>query len=528
MTLLPNISTKIVKWVSIIIGLNKIQNQGGSILNVLISKLKGVLVSVLPITVLVLLINFTLTPMDLPLLIRFIIGTILVIIGLTAFFIGVDIGVTPLGNLTGSSLAKSNKLWLVLIGGLVLGFFISIAEPGLMVLAGQVDTVTSGAISSITILVVVSIGMAVMIALGFLRIFYNIPLYKVLLVTYILIFGLAIFTSSEFLAISFDASGATTGILAVPFILALSTGISKLKKDSKASEKDSFGLVAMASSGAIISVMLLDILSPVSEYASDLSLDIVKESAVLGPFINGFGSNLFDSVISLLPLLIIFLVLNAISFKLNKRDFRQMATGFIFTFIGLFFFLTGVNGGFMEVGSVIGANLASWDNKIFLVIISFIIGVVTILAEPAVYVLTQQIEDVTVGYVKRIAVLVPLALGVGIAVMLSVIRIITPNLQLWHYLLPGYIIALGLMFFVPKLFVGIAFDAGGVATGPMTATFILAFVQGAANAFEGANLLTDGFGMIAMVAMMPIITLQLLGLIFEIISKKKGIKKQHE
>ncbi|NLW52417.1 MAG: DUF1538 domain-containing protein [Tissierellia bacterium] len=497
-------------------------------MHVLISKLKGVLVSVLPITVLVLLIHFTLTPMDLPLLIRFIIGSILVIIGLTSFFIGVDIGITPLGNLTGSSLAKSNKLWLVLIGGVILGFFISIAEPGLMVLAGQVDMVTSGAISSTTILVVVSVGMAVMIALGFLRIFYNIPLYKILLVTYIFIFGLALFTSSEFLAISFDASGATTGILAVPFILALSTGISKLKKDSKASENDSFGLVAMASSGAIIAVMLLDILSPVTKYAEDMSLDIVKESSIWGPFINGFGANLFESVISLFPLLIIFLVLNAIAFKLKKRDFRQMATGFIFTFIGLFFFLSGVNGGFMEIGATIGAELASWDNKTYVVIIAFIVGVVTILAEPAVYVLTKQIEDVTVGYVKKIAVLVPLALGVGLAVMLSVIRIVTPNIQLWHYLLPGYIIALALMFFVPKLFVGIAFDAGGVATGPMTATFILAFVQGAANAFEGANLLTDGFGMIAMVAMMPIITLQILGLIFEIISKKKGIKKAHE
>ena len=494
-------------------------------MNVLISKLKEVLVSVLPITILVLIINFLLVPMDLALLVRFIIGSILVVFGLTAFFIGVDIGITPLGSLTGESLAKSNKLWLVLISGLILGFFISIAEPGLLVLASQVGTVTQGAIGSTTILIVVSIGLAIMLSLGFLRIFYNVPLYKVLFVFYSLIFILAIFTSSEFLAISFDASGATTGILAVPFILALSLGISKLKKDSKASEKDSFGLVAIASTGAIISVMILDMLSSTSEYASDLEIAAVNSDTIIQPFISGILPNLKESIVSLAPLLVIFLVLNKIAFKLNKRDFRQLLTGFIFALIGLLLFLSGVNAGFMDVGTTIGSQLALMDNKIFLVIVAFVIGVVTILAEPAVYVLTKQIEDVTVGYVNKKAVLIPLALGVGLAVMLSVIRIVVPGLQLWHYLLPGYIISLGLMFFVPKLFVGIGFDSGGVASGPMTATFILAFVQGAASSFEGANLLTDGFGMIAMVAMTPIITLQILGLVFEIMSRKRGGSK---
>lgn len=494
-------------------------------MNVIISKFKEVLFSVLPITVLVLILNFTISPIDTSLIIRFLIGSLLVVLGLTVFLLGVDIGITPLGNLTGTSLAKTNKIWIVLIAGLILGFFISIAEPGLMVLANQVDLVTSGQISGIIILVVVSIGLAIMLTLGFIRIFYNIPLFKILIVLYLIIFGLAIFTSREFLAISFDASGSTTGILAVPFILSLSVGISKLKKDSKGSEKDSFGLVAIASTGAIISVIVLDIFSRTNEFSAGLDSGISESKSIIGPFVEIIPDFLLESFMAILPLLIILLVLQKISFRLKKRELRKLLTGFVFAFVGLFVFLVGVNAGFMDVGTSLGNNLALLDNKSYIIIFGFILGVATILAEPAVYVLTQQIEDVTSGYVKKKAVLVPLAIGVGFAVMLSVIRVLVPEIQLWHYLLPGYLICIILMFFIPKLFVGIAFDAGGVATGPMTATFILAFIQGAAHAFEGADLMIDGFGMIAMVAMTPIITLEALGLIFEIKSKTKGVEK---
>lgn len=482
----------------------------------------------LPITVMVLLLHFTLTPMEGPMIGRFLFGAALIMVGLTLFLIGVDIGVTPLGDYTGTALAKSNKLWIVLIAGAVLGFFISIAEPGLLVLADQVGFVTSGQISSMSILMIVSIGLALMLALGFLRIFYNYPLYKMLMIVYVLIFGLSIFTSREFLAISFDASGATTGILAVPFILSLSLGISKMKKDSKASEKDSFGMVAIASTGAILGVMLLDLFTKNTSFNADIESVVTVSDSILKPFIALIPDMLFESIIAMSPLVVILLVLQKAVFKLQKREFRKMVNGFIYGFIGLVIFLIGVNGGFMDVGTSIGTALALLDNKIPIVVIGFIIGLVTILAEPAVHVLTHQIEEVTSGYVKRIAVLVPLSLGVGLAVALSVIRILIPEIQLMHYLVPGYIISLGLMFVVPKLFVGIAFDAGGVATGPMTATFILAFVQGAAHAYEGADMLVDGFGMIAMVAMAPIITLQLLGLVFQSKAKKKGAVKEHE
>lgn len=494
-------------------------------MNIFTEKLKEVLTSVIPITIIVLLLHFTISPLAPPLIIRFIIGAVLVVLGLTFFLIGVDLAVTPLGAILGSSITKSNKLWIVVISGLILGFFISIAEPGLLVLANQVATVTLGQISSSSILIVVSIGLAILIAFGFIRVIYNIPLYKTLTVLYLLIFILALFTSAEFQAIAFDASGATTGVLAVPFILALSLGISNLKKDSKSSEKDSFGLVAIASAGAIISVMLLNIFSGTSDFSGSLDFNLSQSNSIIAPFIREIPPVFKESFIALLPLVIIYILGQFISFKLSRKSFIKILKGFIYTFIGLVIFLIGVNAGFMEVGSLVGYNIATLDNKWYIIITGFILGFVTMLAEPAVYVLTHQIEDVTGGYVKRRAVLIPLCIGVGFAIALSMIRILVPGIQLWHYLLPGYIISIAMSYFVPKLFVGIAFDAGGVATGPMTATFILAFTQGAAEAIEGASVLKDGFGMISMVALTPIITLQILGFIFKMKSKKEGIQE---
>lgn len=497
-------------------------------MNVVIQKLKQVVFSVLPIIILVLFLNFTISPIDPMYLVRFLLGSLLVVLGLTLFLLGVDIGITPLGDLTGSSLAKSNRLWIVLIAGIVLGFFISIAEPGLMVLANQVDLVTSGQISRITILVMVSIGLAIMLSLGFLRIFYNIPLYKVLIVIYLIIFGLAIFSSREMLAIAFDASGSTSGILAVPFILSLSVGISKLKKDSKASEKDSFGLVAISCTGAILSILLLNLFSKTNEFSGVLEIGSSDSSSFFKPFFAVIPKFIQESFYAIFPLLVILLVLQKISFRLKRRDLRKLLTGFIFAFIGLFVFLVGVNAGFMDVGFSIGKNLSLLDNKAYIIIVAFILGFVTMIAEPAVSVLTYQIEEVTSGYIKRIVILLPLATGVGFAVALSIVRILIPKVQLWHYLLPGYIICILLMFFVPKLFVGIAFDAGGVATGPITATFILAFTQGAAHAYEKADLMVDGFGMIAMVAMSSILTLETLGLLFAVKSKTKGTENRND
>lgn len=495
-----------------------------NILNVLSEKFKEVTFAVVPITAIVLILHFTITPIETHLILRFILGAVSVIIGLSIFLLGVDIGVTPIGTLMGSSIAKINKIWVIGVAGIILGFFISIAEPDLHILAGQVDSVTSGLISKMSIVVIVSVGIAIMLTLGLVRIVYNFPLYKVLTILYLIILILALFTSSEFLAISFDSSGATTGALTVPFILALALGVSSLKKDSKASEKDSFGLVAVASAGAIISVMIMSILSGSDKITGSIEYSLSDSTSIIDPFIQKLQIVIFEVFIALLPLLVLFLISEKISFKLTKKAFYKILKGLIYTFIGLVLFLTGVNAGFMEVGTVVGYSVASLNNKAYVIVIGFVLGLVTVLAEPAVYVLTHQVEDVTSGYVKRKMVIVALSIGVGFAVGLSMIRILIPEVQLWHYLLPGYIISVGMAYFVPKLFVGIAFDSGGVASGPMTATFILAFAQGVADAVEGASVLVDGFGMIAMVALTPIITLQILGMIFKFKSVKGGIE----
>ena len=492
-------------------------------MNIFSEKLREVILSVLPITIIVLVFHFTLTPLGPLMLPRFLVGSVFIIIGLTVFLIGVDLGIVPLGELTGASLAKSNNIWIVVFAGLLLGFVISIAEPGLIVLANQVDFVTSGIVSSISILVIVSIGMGIMLALGFIRIVGNVPLYKILTVLYGLTFILALFSSSEFLAISFDASGATTGVLAVPFILALAIGVSNLKKDSKASEKDSFGLVAITSVGAIMAVMIMGMLSKTSSFSGSLSTELSQVPGILRPFIHNLPDVFRESLISLFPLLVILIILQKYFFKLNRRPFFRIIKGFIYALVGLLVFMVGVTTVFLDVGAIVGFNLANRNSHALIIAIGFMLGVTTILAEPAVYVLTHQIEEVTAGYVKRKAVLFALATGVGLAVALSMLRILTPGIQLWHYLLPGYVISIGLMYVVPKLFVGIAFDAGGVATGPMTATFILAFTQGVAESVEGASILVDGFGMIATVAMMPIITMQILGLVFKLQTKKGGL-----
>ncbi|WP_461371730.1 DUF1538 domain-containing protein [Candidatus Darwinibacter acetoxidans] len=493
-------------------------------MNALVGLLKDNVKTVIPIAAVVLVLNFTLVPLGFSLIARFLVGAVLIIIGLSLFLLGVDIGITPMGSLTGSSLVMTNKLPVVLLGGLVLGFFISIAEPGLMVLAYQVDFVTLSAISSWMLLIVVSTGLAIMVSLGFLRVVVRMSLKLFLLLSYLVIFVLALFTQPEFLAIAFDSSGATTGILAVPFLLALAVGISRLRKDSVASEEDSFGLVAIASAGAIMSVLVLNIIIGTQEYAvASLEAIEVGNTAILKPFWDFIPTAFQESFVSLLPLTVSLFVLQKILFHLERRQFARLVKGFLYAFIGLIVFLVGVYGGFMEVAGEIGLRLAMLENKVWVVVTAFALGFFTILAEPAVYVLTHTIEEVTSGYVKRKAVGAALSIGVGSAVALAMIRILTPAIELWHILLPSYIIAVGMMYYAPNLFVGIAFDAGGVATGPMTATFILAFVQGAASAFPGANLLRDGFGMIALVATAPIITLQILGFIFQARSKKQGV-----
>lgn len=491
-------------------------------MNELTGKFKEVLMSVLPITFIVLVLHFTVSPLESNMLYAFLIGSVLVIIGLTIFLFGIEQGLEPIGHGVGNAITHSNSYAVMITVSLILGFFISYAEPDLHILAKQVDSVTSGQFEHTLMVVAVSIGIGVMMTLGMVRILKNVPLKYVFTGAYAFIFILSLFSSSDFLAIAFDASGATTGAITVPFMLALAAGVSAMKKDSKLSEADSFGLVGISSTGAILGVLITGLFHKVGKLDGALPVADIAATNLLDAYVSKIFDIAWEAFLTLLPIIITYILFQVFFFKHKKRKVIDIVRGLVLTFIGLVIFLLGVNGGFMEVGAQLGIQLAAMDSSIPVLFVALVLGLTTVLAEPAVHVLTHQVEDVTGGSVKRSLVLIFLSVAVGLSIFMSALRILIPDIQLWMYLLPGFGLSVILAFFVPDLFVGMAFDAGGVASGPMTATFSLAFVQGVAAHVPTADVVTDGFGMIAIVAMMPIIAIELLGALYQVKSRKSS------
>lgn len=484
-------------------------------------KLKETLFSVAPIVGIVVVLALTLVPLDGSLPARFALGTFAIIVGLAIFLLGVDIGLTPIGQLLGHAIARSGRLSVVITATFVLGLFISVAEPDLHIYGGQVEEITDGMLGKLFLVLVVSLGIAVLLTIGMVRIIRSIPLKFILLGAYVLVAVLGFFAPTEYLAISFDASGATTGALTVPFILAMAAGMSAMKKDSRSGEADAFGLVGIASAGAILAVLVTAVIFQLGEIPRDIPAPEVIDLSPVAALAQEAPRQIRDVALGLAPILTAFVVGTLAKFiPLTAAKLRRIIWGLVFSYVGLVIFLTGVNAGFMDVGRAIGETLAANQPPALLLAVAFLLGVVTILAEPAVYVLMDQVEDVTAGAVHRKAVMFSLALGVGVAVVLSTARVLVPALELWHILLPGYVVAIIMMRFAPPLFTGIAFDSGGVASGPMTATFVLAFAQGAAAGTPGANVVVDGLGVIATVAMTPLVAIQILGLIYSSKTRK--------
>ncbi|WP_243344208.1 DUF1538 domain-containing protein [Anaerococcus sp. AGMB09787] len=483
-------------------------------------KSKEVLASLLPIMGLVFVINMTLVPVDLDLVGRFILGGLFLFVGLSVFLIGVEVSMEKIGKYMAEEIVTS-KFILKAIGlTFVLGFLITVAEPDLLILGKQIEDASGGDLGSSLIVYVVSFGVGLMISLGIVRTFKGFAFNKLMAIIYGLIFVLTIFVAEEFLAISFDASGATTGALTTPFVLALGNGIARYRGGEN-SEKDSFGLVGLMSSGPILGIMFLSILSGQSKIEGGGEAFEVIEG-VFAPVFSELLSTLPEALTAILPLVLLFLAFNYFKFKLDKEEIYAILVGIIFTVLGLGVFLAGVNAGFMEMGRTLGMGLGENYVKL-LPIIGLIMGMIVVLAEPAVHVLGEQIEDVSGGSIPQKAIKITLSIGVGIAIGLSMLRIMIVDLKLWHFLLPGFLLAIILSFYVDPIFVGIAFDAGGVASGPMTATFILAFAQGAAELIDSADVLVDGFGIIAMVAMTPILSIMLLGALFKLERKKADL-----
>ncbi len=489
-------------------------------MDILIEKLKDVTRAVLPISIIVLILNFTIAPIGIDLMLRFLIGSIFLIVGLGIFLFGADLGIESIGSLMGSTLAKTKKLWLVIGIGFLLGFLITIAEPSLQVLAGQISYVTSGALSQSALVFIVSVGVGLLLVVGLIRLIFNIHLNKLLTVLYGIVLLLVILAPESFLSIAFDSGGATTGSMTVPFILSLGIGVAQLK-GGKVSEEDSFGLVAIASVGPMLAVLSMSLFANMDSLSGQIDKVVDNSSGIISSFTNQIPGIALEVFMSLLPLLSLFLIFNIMFFKLSKKQFSKILKGLLYTYLGLVIFLTGVNAGFMEAGNTLGYNIASIGKNWIIVLIGFILGFAVIFAEPAVHVLTEQIEEVTSGHIKGKIILYTLSIGVAVAIALSMVRILIPEVRFWHIIVPGYLLAVILSFFSPPLFTGIAFDSGGVASGPLTATFILAFAQGVAQAIEGADVLLDAFGVISMVALTPLISIQILGIAYEGKAKRK-------
>ena len=490
-------------------------------MKILLEKFKETSLSVIPIVAIVVFLNFTLAPVESDLLIRFLLGAFIIIIGLGVFLWGAEIGISKIGIEKGEYVAKSNNVLKVIILGFILGFLITVAEPDLLILANQVSSAMGGTLAPFFIVGVVSVGVGILVAIGFLRILFDIKFSHTFTIVYLIIFIIFFFVSEEFQAIAFDASGATTGAMTTPFILALGLGVSKLK-GSNAGEEDSFGLVGMASAGPILAIMIMSLLLG-ADKIQGVAQVFEPSRGIIGPFISTFKITVVESFLALAPITLLFIGMNHYIFKLNKREFRRILVGVIYSYIGLVLFLTGVNAGFFDVAKIMGIKIAALNRPILLPTLGLFIGMVVVLAEPAVYVLSTQVEDVTGGYVPRKLILPTLSIGVAAAVCMAMLKIIIPSLKIWMLLTPGFLIILILSYFVPPLFIGIAFDSGGVASGPMTATFVLAFAHGVAEQIPTANILVDGFGVIAMVAMMPILAIMILGLLFKYRTKKEGI-----
>ena len=453
---------------------------------ILWEKLREALASVVPITVIVLILSFTVAPIPTETLLAFLIGAVMVILGIGLFSLGADTAMTPIGERVGAAMTRSRKLWVVAAVGFLIGVIVTVSEPDLQVLAQQVPGVPNA-----TLVGAVAVGVGVFLVIAMLRILFRIPLNRMLIVFYILVFALALFVPEDFLAIAFDSGGVTTGPMTVPFIMALGVGVASIRSDENAAQ-DSFGLVALCSVGPILAVMVLALIYPGAGVYTPVEIPSVTDSRALWHLFQvELPAYLSEVAVCLAPIALFFAVFQAVSLKLKKKKVLKIVIGILYTYVGLVLFLTGANVGFMPAASYLSRQIAGLSFNWILIPIGMLMGWFIVQAEPAVHVLNKQVEEITSG--------------AGISIFWLVV--------------PGYLAAIVMSFFVPKIFTAIAFDSGGVASGPMTATFLLPFAQGACEAL-GGNVVTDAFGVVAMVAMTPLLTIQMLGLLYQLKMKR--------
>ena len=472
---------------------------------ILREKISESLSAVVPITLIVLALSVFVVPLETGTMAMFVVGAVMLIIGMALFQLGAETAMTPLGEGIGVQLTKINKYVLVIVVSALMGFIITIAEPDLQVLAQQVP-----AIPNLTLILTVAIGVGIFLAIAVIRIIKKIDLSILLAIMYILLIGFSLFVPKEFLAVAFDSGGVTTGPITVPFIMAMGIGISSVRSD-KNSSNDSFGLIALASGGPILAVLVLGcFFNPDSAaYAASEITKVVTMQDVAIEFAKQLPHYAEEVGISLSPILLVYLVFQFATHRYHTRQKRRILIGFVYTYIGLVLFLCGVNVGFAPVGTLLGRELASLSQKWLIVPIGMLIGYYIVKAEPAIQILNHQVEGITNGLIFSSSMNRCLSIGVAASIGIAMFRVLT-GIPIHWIIIPGYIVALIMSRFVPKIFVGIAFDSGGVASGPMTTTFLLPLCIGVCEAL-GGNIMTDAFGVVALVALTPLIAVQLMG-----------------
>ena len=480
-------------------------------------KLQESLAAVLPILAIVLILSFTIAPLPTSVLMAFLFGAVLLVVGMMFFSLGAELAMSPMGERVGACITKTRRVGIMLTLGFLLGFLITISEPDLQVLANQVQ-----AVPNMVLIVTVAVGVGLFLCFAMLRMLLSVPLNTMLVGFYIVVFVLAMFVPKDFLAVAFDSGGVTTGPMTVPFIMAMGVGVSAIRSD-KHSANDSFGLVALCSIGPILAVLILSLIfrPDGGSYTAVVIPEIGDSAALWQLFFVAFPTYFKEIAISLLPIAAFFAVFDLVSLHLERKQLIRIGVGLAYTYLGLVIFLTGVNVGFMPAGNYLGSVIAGLSCNWIIIPIGMLIGYFIVMAEPAVYVLMRQVEELTDGAIPGSAMKHSLSIGVAVSVGLAMIRVLT-GISIFYLLVPGYAVAIVLSFFVPKLFTAIAFDSGGVASGPMATTFLLPFAMGACSAV-GGNIVTDAFGVVAMVAMTPLITIQGLGLIYRLRTKHGAV-----
>ena len=475
--------------------------------------------SVLPITAIVFLLSVTIAPLEPGTLVLFLFGAVLLVIGMGFFTLGVDMSMLPMGEGVGAVLSGKKRLLIPVLLYFLLGVLSTMAEPDLTVLANQIS-----AIPNMVLILTVAVGVGLFLVVATLRVRWGVPLRRLLLLFYGVVFLLAAFAPANFIPVSFDSGGVTTGPITVPFIMALGLGVASSRSDKNAAS-DSFGLVALCSIGPILSVLLLGIVYQPDKAEQQLAAipEVADTAAAARYFVHGFPEYFKEVAAALLPIALVFALFQLFTRKFRRGQLLRIVSGFAYTYLGLVLFLCGVNVGFMPAGQYIGTAVASGSRPWLLVPIGMLIGFYIVKAEPAVAVLTKQVEEVSNGSISQRAMGNALSIGVCVSVGLAMVRVLT-GLNIMWLLVPGYAVSLGLTFFVPSIFTGIAFDSGGVASGPMTATVLLPFAMGACSAV-GGDLMTDAFGIVAMVAMTPLVTIQVMGLSSQV-SHRLALRRQ--